>query len=173
MRLSDSTMLSYPQTRTYLPIDSLFSVIQNPGSDSLVVESRRLAILSNLISIRSGARWTGECCPKHPHYSRFSNGFGSLRFLPPNVVKPDLFLWNISFLLRSAGKNPYCDHVIVDLMEQKNITCCSSLDGDLRFWSTTSIIVLSRGQSAADRQDLHTAGNKYHQEVRGGICGVT
>jgi len=38
MRLSDSTMLSYPQTRTYLPIDSLFSIIRNPGSDSLVVE---------------------------------------------------------------------------------------------------------------------------------------
>jgi hypothetical protein len=37
VRLSDSTVLTYPQSSYYLTVDSLFSIIQNSNSDSLVV----------------------------------------------------------------------------------------------------------------------------------------
>ena len=38
MRLSDNSEVPYPKSTFYLTVDSLFSIIRNPKSDSLVVE---------------------------------------------------------------------------------------------------------------------------------------
>ena len=37
VRLSDGSTMSYPVTTYYLTVDSLFGIIRNPGTDSLVV----------------------------------------------------------------------------------------------------------------------------------------
>ena len=38
VRLSDSSKTPYPMSTFFLTVDSLFSIIRNPNSDSLVVE---------------------------------------------------------------------------------------------------------------------------------------
>jgi len=37
MRLSDSTLIPYPNSKQYLTIDSLFGIIKNSKSDSLII----------------------------------------------------------------------------------------------------------------------------------------
>jgi hypothetical protein len=37
VRISDGSTMSYPVTTYYLTVDSLFGIIRNPGTDSLVV----------------------------------------------------------------------------------------------------------------------------------------